>query len=356
VELGNVPVLRLEAGTASLGGFALAPGESAEVRPGDSGTAGDVVLVFQRSGDGGAPLESSRDLGDHDVTFTPKLAPLLDTLKRLAPGDLTVLVLGETGVGKDVFAELVHRASPRARAPFVRIHGAALSPRLFESELFGHEKGAFTGASTKKRGLLDVADGGTVLLDEIGEISKEMQVKLLRVLEDRRVLPVGGTRPHTVDVRFVAATNRDLEAEVRAGRFREDLYFRLSGATLRVPPLRERADDVLVLARRFLARASNGQRHTFDTDAEAALLRHPFPGNVRELRLTVERAAALADGATVREPDLALEPLVPETTQDAVDLLAVLDACAGNQSEAARRLGMPRRTFAARVAALRPRH
>lgn len=355
MELGPRPLLRLERGNARLAGFALEPGESAEVRPGDYGSLGEVVLVFQFDGHPLAESATSRVVGDHEAVLTPRLAPVLETLKRLARGDLSVLVLGETGVGKDVFAELLHRASARSGAPFVRIHGAAISPKLFESELFGHERGAFTGALTKKRGLLDLADGGTVLLDEVGELSLEMQVKLLRVLEDRRVLPVGSTRARVVDLRFVAATNRDLEAEVRRGTFREDLYFRLSGATLRIPPLRERGDDVLVLARHFLARTAGDGRLTFSSEAEAALLAYPFPGNVRELRLTVERSVALREGEVVQVGDLALEASkdAASTHHEGPHLLAVLAECAGNQSEAARRLGIPRRTFAHRVAALR---
>ncbi|HEX7942818.1 MAG TPA: sigma 54-interacting transcriptional regulator, partial [Gemmatimonadaceae bacterium] len=282
------------------------------------------------------------------------LARLVDPIRRIACSDLTVLVVGETGVGKDLVAELVHRASPRARGPFVRVHCAALPLALFESELFGHERGAFTGATSPKQGLVEAAHRGTLFLDEVGEIPASMQVKLLRVLEERRVTRVGSTSPRVVDVRFVAATNRDLAHAVSEGRFREDLYYRLCGFTLAIPPLRERTDEIVPLAETFLARARKARSLVLGDSARQALAAHTFPGNVRELRLTIERAAALASGPSIEAGDLGLELSQPTSTDDAA-LLAALENSAGNQSEAARRLGISRRTLVAHLAALRRR-
>ncbi|TMQ06830.1 MAG: FHA domain-containing protein, partial [Deltaproteobacteria bacterium] len=207
-------------------------------------------------------------------------------MQRVANTAIGVLILGETGVGKEVMARALHASSQRADGPFVPIHCAALSPALFESELFGHEKGAFTSALSAKPGLLETADGGTVFLDEIGELPDAIQVKLLRVLEDRVVLRVGGIRPTRLDVRFVAATHRDLEAEVERGRFRSDLYYRLSGVTLVVPPLRHRRDEIEPLARTFCedAAARAGRpAPALSPEALAALEGYAWPGNIREL-------------------------------------------------------------------------
>ncbi|HEY0469493.1 MAG TPA: sigma 54-interacting transcriptional regulator, partial [Polyangiaceae bacterium] len=214
-----------------------------------------------------------------------------------AKTNATVLLLGETGVGKNVIARLVHEASQRQARPFIAINCAALPETLLESELFGHERGAFTGAVSQQKGRFELADKGTLFLDEIGELSATFQAKLLRVLQQGEFERVGGTATLKVDVRIIAATHRDLEAGVRAGSFRADLYYRLCVVPVRVPPLRERPEDIALLARAFLERfnAENHSTRALDETALAALLQHPFPGNVRELENAIRRAATLAD-------------------------------------------------------------
>jgi Nif-specific regulatory protein len=232
---------------------------------------------------------------------------LLAMIVRLAPLDTVVLITGETGCGKELVARALHRLSQRAAHPFVAINCAALTDTLLESELFGHEKGAFTGAVAQKQGKLEAAGEGTVLLDEIGEMALGLQAKLLRVLQQREFERVGGTRTVLLDCRIVAATNRDLRAEVRKGTFREDLYHRLNVVCLRVPPLRERPDDVLPLARYFLERSSVrcGRPVTgFSADAERCLALYSWPGNVRELENAVERAVVLGETDLIQAEDL----------------------------------------------------
>jgi two-component system response regulator AtoC len=218
-------------------------------------------------------------------------------VERIATGTLSVLILGETGVGKEVMAEAVHRLSPRAKAPFLRLNCAALSESLLESELFGHEKGAFTGAVQAKAGLLESAQGGTVFIDEVGELPLSLQVKLLRVIEERQVLPVGGLRTRRIDVRFVAATNRDLEAEILRGAFRQDLYFRLNGVSLVIPPLRERVGEIEGLATAFIPvaakEAGRSSEPRLSREALRMLQRYSWPGNIRELRNVIQRAVLL---------------------------------------------------------------
>jgi DNA-binding NtrC family response regulator/pSer/pThr/pTyr-binding forkhead associated (FHA) protein len=303
-------------------------------------------------------------------------------VERIAAGNIAVLVLGETGVGKEVLAEKIHRLSPRASKPYLRLNCAALTESLLESELFGHERGAFTGAVATKQGLLETADGGTVFLDEIGELPHSLQVKLLRVLEERLVLRVGGLKPRQLDVRFISATNRDLEAEILRGTFRQDLYFRLNGATIMIPPLRERAVEIPNLARVFLVHAAAQMNMAtpppISEEAMESLLAYAWPGNIRELRNVIERAVLLSDGTSIAPEHLPLEKMrvnlptvrttIPPPVQRAAQappaaaatgapanesekdrILRVLAECAGNQSAAARLLGMGRRTLINRL-------
>jgi DNA-binding NtrC family response regulator len=293
--------------------------------------------------------------------------------ERAASGRIHVLLLGETGVGKEVFAELLHRRSPRERAPFTKINCAAFSESLLESELFGHEKGAFTGAAQAKPGLLEVSDGGTVLLDEVGDLPLALQAKLLRVLEERQVRRVGGVKSHAIDVRFVAATNRDLEADIPAGRFRRDLYFRLNGIAIAIPPLRERRDEIEPLARRFVEEAARElgrpRPPLLSPEVLELLGRHDWPGNIRELRNVIERAVLLDSGdrltvehfpvermqpAPAARPastdeGIAMRALSADELADRERVLAALARCAGNQTQAARRLGLSRTAFLSRL-------
>ncbi len=290
-----------------------------------------------------------------------------------AAGTINVLILGDNGVGKEVLAHTVHERSPRASGPFVAVNCAALTDALLDSELFGHERGAFTGAVQAKTGLLEAASGGSLFLDELGEMSLPLQAKLLRAIDTKEVLRVGATRPRAVDVRFIAATNRDIEEEVAAKTFRRDLYFRLSGMTLTIPPLRERTDEIEPLARMFLentARQLGRPAPELSSEALSWLKAYHWPGNIRELRNVIERALLLAGGGRITgahlpadKPRIAeVEPpsvaAAPEPTrplrlrQDDLERQAILDAlarCAGNQTRAAELLGMPRRTFCARL-------
>jgi two-component system, NtrC family, response regulator HydG len=249
-----------------------------------------------------SPGEAGGLLGE-----APGFRAVLDTLRQAAPTSATVLLSGESGTGKELAARLVHDLSPRAQGPFVPINCAAIPEGLLESELFGHERGAFTGAVARKEGRFERARGGTLLLDEVGEIPASLQVKLLRFLQDGVLERVGGSEGVRVDVRVVAATNRDLAAEVKAGRFREDLFYRLDVVSVRLPPLRERREDVPLLAMAFLRRMAEKHGkpvHAFTPAALAALELYPWPGNVRELLHAVERAVILCRGDGVDVPDL----------------------------------------------------
>jgi DNA-binding NtrC family response regulator len=269
-------------------------------------------------------------------------------------------VWGESGTGKELVARAIHRHSDRVQGPFVAVNCKAFAGGVLESELFGHERGAYTGAAQARAGVFERADGGTLLLDEIGEVDLEFQAKLLRVLQTREVLPVGGARPKQVDVRVVAATNRDLRAEVAAGRFREDLYFRLAVIPIRLPPLRERPEDILPLAGHFLARWARELGRSirgWTPEVEAWLLAHPWPGNVRELENLVERAAVLARDEEITLADLLIEDAPAATPGDELPLQAYLDRaaerrirgalarCQGRRAEAARALGVERTTL-----------
>jgi len=249
---------------------------------------------------------SKRDSFEHVIGSSVKMREIFATLEKVAPSELTAMITGETGTGKEMVARAIHTASPRKAKPFVVLDCGAIPRDLIESTLFGHEKGSFTGAVSQHQGCFEQASGGTIFLDEIGELPIDMQPKLLRVLENREVKRVGGDRTIKVDVRVVAATNRDLRQMVNNGTFREDLYFRLSVIAVELPPLRDRKDDVEKLAGLFL-KEIGGRRNmqmSFSTDAVTALGSHNWPGNVRELRNVIERAASLSDGAIVNRNDL----------------------------------------------------
>jgi len=248
------------------------------------------------------PQASSRLLGEH-----PSIQRVRELVGKAARTTITVSITGETGTGKELVAEAIHQQSERAERPFVAVNMAAIPRELLESELFGHEKGAFTGASARRIGHFEAASGGTLFLDEIGDLELPLQAKLLRVLQERVVTRVGGSKPVPFDVRLVVATHRDLAAEARAGRFREDLYYRLLGLPIELPPLRARGDDKLLLADFFVQKFSPQNRlpvRGFDAEASQRLLAYPFPGNVRELRAVVELAAVLAEGKYIKASDL----------------------------------------------------
>lgn len=248
------------------------------------------------------------------VGNSPAIRRLLELVDRVAPRDTTVLITGESGTGKELIARALHHKSPRRERPFVAVNCAALSETLFESELFGHEKGAFTGAIAQKKGRFERAQGGTIFLDEVGELAPSLQAKLLRVLQQREFERVGGTQPYPLDIRIIAATNRDLAEDVREGRFREDLYHRLNVVTLDSPPLRERTEDVPLLAQYFLQRSAERCKRQvlgLSPDAEAIIAQYSWPGNVRELENAMERAVVLGVS------DLVLPEDLPETLLDA---------------------------------------
>ncbi len=240
------------------------------------------------------------------LTASPLMHDLLAKLRRVAATNASVLITGETGVGKELVVEALHQASPRAKAPLMKVHCASLSPSLLESELFGSEKGAFTGATETRKGRFERAHGGTLFLDEIGEISPEVQVKILRVLQERSFERVGGQKEIEVDIRIVAATNRDLEKEVREGRFREDLYYRLNVVHFEVPPLRERPEDIALLAQHFATLFAKENGRDFPPLGEGVLTilkAYSWPGNIRELRNAVMSAVVLADGDSLGVDD-----------------------------------------------------
>jgi len=328
------------------------------------------------------------------IVEDPRMRRVYGLANSAARGVISVLIVGETGVGKDVMANEIHRMSPRAKAPFVTLNCAALSESLLESELFGHEKGAFTGATDAKAGILETAPGGTVFLDEIGEMPAKLQAKLLRVIETREIQRVGSLKTRPIDVRFVAATNRDLEADIAEGRFRRDLFYRLNGITLHLPPLRERRPEILPLVRSFLARFAKeaGDRSPPDVSPDAARLleNYPWPGNVREVRNVVERAVLLCEGSEILPEHLPVESMAANSISFAASapviapapaaapapleagrptapagfatggalsaadeekerILRVLAECAGSQTRAAKILGIARSTLIARL-------
>jgi DNA-binding NtrC family response regulator len=365
--------------------------------PRDGRNSDELMARVEGAARGIASTEGARQR--LDVVPERTMQDLYALAARVANGTISVLILGETGVGKEVLAEKVHKLSPRTDKPYLRLNCAALSETLLESELFGHERGAFTGAVGTKAGLLETADGGSVFLDEVGELPLSMQVKLLRVIEERLVLRVGGLKPRPLDVRFIAATNRDLDAEIARGKFRQDLYFRLNGATLVIPPLRERLGEIVGLARSFLEQAARQARlaHPPELSEEAlqALLGYSWPGNIRELRNMIERAVLLSGEGPIAARHLPLEkmrvtfaaaqsgrPSAPRANpalqahdrddfdpptklvegnpvlrrgpklsldEERAQIEAALQACAGNQTRAAKMLGIARRTLINRV-------
>ncbi|MFW5909625.1 MAG: sigma-54-dependent transcriptional regulator [Thiohalospira sp.] len=287
---------------------------------------------------------------------SPAMQAVFDRIRRVAPTAATVLVLGESGTGKELAARAIHDGSPRQEGPFITVNCAAIPAGLIESELFGHEKGAFTGADRQRRGLVEAAEGGTLFLDEIGELPAEAQARLLRVLQAGEVRRVGATGARHVDVRLVAATHRDLRALVAAGDFREDLYYRLQVMEIRLPPLRERGPDVEALAEALLARACqrlNRPPLALTEAARRAIGEHDWPGNVRELENAIERAVILADGEAIDAAALGLEstPARPEAPADDLSLdeyfIHFVRSHEGEltETELARRLGVSRKTL-----------
>jgi two-component system response regulator AtoC len=311
---------------------------------------------------------------DDEVRATP-MSRVLDLAARAAPSTISVLIMGETGVGKDVMARLIHRRSLRAEKPFLALNCAGLTESLIESELFGHERGSFTGANQQKLGLLETAEGGTVFLDEVGELPLTVQAKLLRVIEMREVLRVGALKPRSIDVRFIAATNRDLESEVLQGRFRRDLFFRLNGISLTIPPLRDRLTEIAALARTFVAEAcaeSGRPMPEMSDELFDVLEAYSWPGNIRELKNYMDRALVLCEDDLLpahlplekmthdarryivevnpAEPVPDSEPLSKDARNDERRrMMEALTAWGGNQTRAAESMGMPRRTFVSKL-------
>jgi DNA-binding NtrC family response regulator len=313
------------------------------------------------------------------IVLDPRMRDVYRLAEKAAGRDINVLILGETGVGKEILAQTIHRASKRADRPFLSLNCGGVSETLRESELFGYERGAFTDAKVAKPGLLEMAEGGTVFLDEIGEMSPSIQAMLLRAIDTKQIMRVGGVRPKAIDVRFVAATNRDLVEEIREKRFRSDLYYRLNQISLEIPPLRERRSEIRPLAEAFLAELAGGAAGAPRLSDEAVQLleSHAWDGNIRELRNVINRALVLCDGDTIEPEHLPLETLqraasparmpaaddaaaeilpppselslTPEQRSERERIVAALQAEGGNQSRAARRLGMSRSTLGTRL-------
>jgi len=313
------------------------------------------------------------------IGHSPKLQEVIDRVKLVAPSRATILIEGESGTGKELIAQAIHQSSPRARGPFIAVHCAALSENLLESELFGHERGAFTGATERRVGRFEMADGGTLFLDEIGEISASTQVKLLRFLETKAIERVGGSKSIELDVRLVAATNRHLEQMVREGKFREDLFFRLNVVRIAMPPLRERTEDIPLLLSHYIkvfSEENSVPPLTVEPGALHTLQRYPWPGNIRELRNFAENAVVLRRGGSLTEYDLEPKyrgavPALPagsstESTSAALAapapvslsveenekrlLREALIKARGNRTKAAELMGVSRRTLHRKIA------
>ncbi len=334
----------------------------------------ELRIVMERAMDHRMLREENRllreTLGSHFdrrniIGPSPAMAKLLETVAQVAPTEATVLISGESGTGKEMIAAAIHFNSPRKDGPFVKINCAAITETLLESELFGHDRGAFTGAHRQREGRFRQAHGGSLFLDEISEMSFAMQVKLLRVLQEREITPVGGEEVIKVDVRVIAATNKDLSQEILSGRFREDLYYRLNVVSLTMPPLRERREDISLLAQHFLkmfSEKNNKMIRGFTPQAMDGLVKYRWPGNVRELMNAVERAVVLARSDYLDEENfpyiLEHAPLpgealsgdgiptgIPLNEVEKATILKTLEMARGNKSEAARRLGITRRTL-----------
>jgi DNA-binding NtrC family response regulator len=365
-EAGPEAVAAVAARACAVGHELTAAAGSATL-PEDAGHAGELISVARDRLRGARTpsrrrMDSQHDLGSDVVAVDPLMKQVFQLAARASASPITVLVVGETGVGKEVVADAIHRLGPRGKGPLVRLNCASLPESLVESELFGHEKGAFTGAIGAKLGFFEAASGGTLFLDEVGELPVATQAKLLRALEQRKITRVGGTKEIAVDVRLVCATNRDLEAEVQRGRFRADLFFRISAFVIPVPPLRDRRMEIAPLATRFtrdLSLELGDTPATIGPEALEALRAYEWPGNVRELRNVIERALVLSGGGKIEPhhlPDRICEtaPSVPsslgrpynvrqrvaEVERDAV--AAALESTGGNQTQAARKLGISR--------------
>jgi len=377
-------------------------GTSVEIE--DLGSANGTSVDGQRLQPGRRvpfPLGTVANLGDvravlrREWTGPDPMARVHEIIGRVAPSDVNIILVGETGVGKEVMSEAIHQGSKRAAGPFLRLNCAAMPENLIESELFGHERGAFTGALQTKIGLLEAAQGGTILLDEIGELPLQIQVRLLRVLENREIQRIGALKPRSIDVRFIAATHRDLDVMTAMGQFRQDLVFRLNGITIQVPPLRDRVPEIASLAKLFLAQACRrAGRPPVSLSANAILFLESYrwPGNVRELRNVIERAMLLSGGESIEVDHLTfgkagapssttLEPIFvraprqsappPPPSQERLDntgpltvakatlpppapsererIVQALERCGGNQKEAANVLGITRRMLRYRM-------
>ena len=336
-----------------------------------------LKLTIERASEHAGLKEENRALKahlrkDYDMANiigrSPSMIKLLEMMSMIAPSEATVLITGESGTGKELIARSLHFNSPRREKSLVVVNCAAITETLLESELFGHEKGSFTGADKRREGRFKLADRGTIFLDEIGEMSPTMQAKLLRVLQEKEIQRVGGEETIHVDVRVIAATNRNMEAEVARGRFREDLFYRLNVMPLNVPPLRERREDIPLLAQHFMTKFAEKNRKTvkgFVPLAMDMLINYEWPGNVRELENAIERAVILLTGEHIAEQQLPLnitekypdltEPTIPETrvtdglrSLEEIEREAIMEtlkASGGNKAETARRLGITRKTL-----------
>ena len=339
--------------------------------------ASERELLIATSGQSGESQEPKEPAANNIVIEEPAMQQLHKLLARVATGGINVLLLGETGVGKEVFAKQLHALSPRSKGPLVRMNCAAFSASLLESELFGHERGAFTGANTRKIGLLEAANGGIVFLDEVGELAPDAQAKLLRVIEEKQVRRVGSVLPIDIDVIFVSATNRDLEQSAADGTFRADLFYRLSGFSLTIPPLRNRPNEIIPLACGFVRGAAKRMgmpTPSLTAEASELLLGHSWPGNIRELRNVIDCAVLLATGSTIEPEHLPGDRLRARTSnsleqalvrtiesgdvdglteEEKVHRQQIVEALAeahGNQTRAAESLGISRRWLSTKMA------